>query len=79
MSKWISVNEALPDHDGYFLVYRMYGGEGCNGFQEVDQYCRVPEKGKFPYRWFFDCRNAIGNPVTHWRRLPPPPTATGEL
>ena len=62
MSKWISVEERLPDVGQYCIVTRRIRGDywwfGCSEYYDFG----------FPFVTMDD-----PNPVTHWMPLPEPP------
>jgi hypothetical protein len=61
---WIDVKEKMPDSGQCVLIYSKDGG--------VAEGAYLSAKGHFEqWRW-----NAIQKDVTHWMRLPKPPTCT---
>lgn len=60
--EWISVEERLPEKNGYYLVYTMYG------YIEVERYKTWDDDDlDGGYWWEFE------GLVTHWMPLPEPP------
>jgi hypothetical protein len=61
---WIDVKEKMPDSGQCVLIYSKDGG--------VAEGAYLSAKGHFEqWRW-----NAIQKDVTHWMRLPKPPTCS---
>ena len=61
---WIDVKEKIPDSGQCVLIYSKDGG--------VAEGAYLSAKGHFEqWRW-----NAIQKDVTHWMRLPKPPTCS---
>jgi hypothetical protein len=61
-SKWISVDERLPDEDGWVIVS---GG--------LDSFAASYLDGKFYYANGVNCGSREVFYVTHWQPLPDPP------
>lgn len=60
--EWISVDERLPEENGYYLVYTKYG------YIEVERYKTWDDDDlDGGYWWEFE------GLVTHWMPLPEPP------
>lgn len=65
-SEWISVEERLPEEDGYYLVYTKYG------YIEVERYKTWDDDDlDGGYWWEFE------GLVTHWMPLPEAPKKGG--
>ena len=63
MSRWISVEERLPEEIGTYIIYEMVGGIGSIGwcfYNSNDEWCLENRKIQ----------------PTHWMPLPPPPGDT---
>lgn len=64
--EWISVDERLPEKNGYYLVYTKYG------YIEVERYKTWDDDDlDGGYWWEFE------GLVTHWMPLPEPPKMKG--
>ena len=63
MSDWISVEDRLPDSEGYYLVYSpaYYGVRGMDYIREAHGFV-----------WYTD-ENSPTSGNTHWMPLPEPP------
>lgn len=67
MSKWIPVEERLPEKDKYCFCYSIkYGG-----------YMFIGYRGWYSGEWMEGGTMHIGD-VTHWMPLPEPPEMKGE-
>lgn len=72
MSKWISVEERLPERDGVYLVYApTYSGGSSSGLDCIGgvMFCRR-RYGHWSIEVGYHKRP---NCVTHWMPLPEPP------
>lgn len=69
--EWISVEDRLPDYEGYFLVWN----EEQNKI-EIRFFYRLPKY--YPVETYTEIREYFGNcadhkKITHWKPLPEPP------
>ena len=82
MDKWISVDDRLPEKDGYYLVFLQpqYG----DPFLLVSYYCWEDADYLIgvtdPYTIYtftnaYDEETDVSKDVTHWMPLPKPPEA----
>lgn len=60
--KWISVNERLPEKEGYYITAFRFGDVGSNVFMRFND-----GEGK----WYQNSKDT--GEVTHWMNLPEPP------
>ena len=63
MSKWISVEDRLPEKQGYYLVYTEEDGVFSAEYN--------PKRERCP--WTDESEGYCDFPVTHWMPLPEPP------
>ena len=69
-SKWISVEDSLPEHDNNVLAI-------LNGNMEIMAYCNIHEDGETFKVWHIVYDGLQGDPIyddnyepTHWQPLP---------
>ena len=74
-NEWVSVEEKLPENDGWYLVYAP-GYWGNSKIYGLDGLAYSNFKHNYKVHWGIERGTGRGYPgiVTHWRRLPAPPT-----
>jgi hypothetical protein len=78
--KWISVKDRLPDEDGKYLVYKVWGRlcwcevlSFAKDGRKVDKYDFHRGWKNVWYRYDSECGYLTIDDVTHWMTLPPAP------
>ena len=78
-NEWVSVDEKLPENDGWYLVYAP-GYWGNSKIYGLDGLAYSNFKHNYKVHWGIERGAGRGWPgiVTHWMPLPAPPTKEGE-
>lgn len=73
-NEWVSVEEGLPEKDGWYLVYAP-GYWGNSKIYGLDGFAYSSFKHNYKVHWGIERGTGRGWPriVTHWMPLPAPP------
>jgi hypothetical protein len=72
MSKWISIDDKLPEADVWVLISNIRLGGVDMGIYRDDEHLEADEHWQNEQGEPIDAYT--GFPVTHWMQLPEPPT-----
>lgn len=78
-NEWVSVEERLPENDGWYLVYAP-GYWGNSTIYGLDGLAYSNFKHNYKVHWGIERGTGRGWPgiVTHWMLLPAPPAKGGD-
>lgn len=66
MDKWVSIDERLPDKEGYYVVFHQWH------VQDVNRHCEFTGTSA-DVTWYSELSGFGDDAVTHWLPLPEPP------
>ena len=74
---WVSVEDRLPEEDGYYYVHNMRFGIEAHFCSFEDKKVWMSPRTKCGrYSMYESPHDCILNNITHWQPLPPPPEAS---